>query len=164
VRGGAPGTELFISTLEGLPPNRRISIGFGGLSGGYELLGRGETGASGELLASVTVPSWAEPNLVYFFFLNLGGGTRIFTEPFLVTGAEGALEVSAQVTAVTEGCVTVMGLDQTAYVLAGVTVPVAVGDLVTVTGTLGAPVGPAEGPACVVPAAIRVSARSVRIR
>lgn len=164
VRGAPVGTELFLSTLEGLPSERRVSIGFGGLSGGYELLGRAETGPGGELLASVTVPSWAEPNVVYFFFLNLGGGTRVFTEPFLVTGADGALEVAAQVTQVTEGCVVAVGLGQTPYVLAGVATPVTVGDLVTVTGTLGAPVGEGEGPACVVPAALRVSARSVRIR
>jgi hypothetical protein len=81
----------------GLAPGARVSLGFGGMSGGYELVGRADADASGAFSVSVPVPSWAEPNVVYYFFVNLGGGIRTLSDPFLVTSPEGALDVTGTV-------------------------------------------------------------------
>jgi hypothetical protein len=163
VPGGPVGSEVFISMSGGLAPGARVSLGFGGLSGGYELLGRAEAGPDGVLSTTVTVPSWAEPNLVYHFFLNLGGGVRVFSDPFIVTGPGGALQVVGSVSEVIEGCVLLTGLDETRYALAGVTAPVAVGERVTVEGNLGVGAGAVAGPSpCAGRPGIPVRVRTIR--
>lgn len=162
---GAPvGSEVFVTMTEGLPPDRGVSLGFGGLSGGYELLARPTTGPGGALFTGVTVPSWAEPNLVYFFFLNLGGGVRIFSDPFIVTGPDGALQVTGSVSEADEGCLVMTGLDGTRYALNGVTTPVPVGVDVVVDGTLGFPESllPERSP-CAAQPAIPVRVRSIQV-
>jgi hypothetical protein len=163
VPGGPVGAEIFISVSGGLAPGARMSLGFGGLSGGYELLGRVEAGPDGVLATTVTVPSWAEPNLVYHFFLNLGGGVRVFSDPFLVTGPEGALQVMGSVSEVDEGCVLLTGLDETRYTLTGVPAPVEVGERVTVDGNLGVGQGAEGGPSpCAGRPGVPVRVRAIR--
>ena len=161
VRGGPVGTEVHLSMSGGLAPGARVSIGFGGLSGSYELLGRAEVAADGTLATSVTVPSWAERNLVYFFFVNAGGGVRLFSDPFIVTGAEGLLQVIGAVSEASDGCVVITALDDTRYALNGVATPVTVGARITVDGHL-APVAAPEGFACGGRPAIPVRVSRVR--
>jgi hypothetical protein len=144
----------------GLAPGARVSIGFGGLSGSYELLGRAEVGPDGTLATTLTVPSWVERNLVYFFFVNVGGGVRLFSDPFIATGAEGLLQVIGSVSEATEGCVVITALDDTRYALTGVTTPVTVGSRITVDGHLGSVEG--EGASCGGRPAIPVRVARVR--
>lgn len=134
LRGGPVGTEVQLSMTSGLAPGARVSIGFGGLSGGYELITRTEVGPDGAVSATATVPSWAERNFVYFFFVNAGGGVRLFSDPFIVTGPDGLLQVVGAVSEATEGCVVINALDDTRYALSGVTTPVMVGSRITVDG------------------------------
>jgi hypothetical protein len=165
VQGGPVGTEVTVSMTSGLAPSGRASVGFGGLSGGYELLGRAETGPEGALFGTFTVPGWAERNLVYFFFVNVGGGTRAFSDPFIVTGPLGALQVNGSVTEVADGCVLITALDDTRYTLFGVTSPVAVGATVAVDGNLGSPDGAAPaGSRCAGRPSIPVRVRTIRVR
>lgn len=163
VQGGAVGSEVVVSMPSGLAPGARVSIGFGGLSGGYELVGRTEATPEGGLSITLPVPSWAERNLVYFFFVNVGGGVRLFSDPFIVTGPTGVLQLSGEVTAVSDVCVVVTALDDTRYALTGVTTPVAVGARVSVDGNLNLLDGDlTAGSACGRPA-IPVKAYSVRV-
>ena len=165
VQGGPAGTEVTVSLPGGLPGGARASIGFGGLSGGYELLGRAEIGAEGALFGTFTVPSWAERNLVYFFFVNAGGGTRLFSDPFIVTGPLGALQVTGDVSETADGCVLITALDDTRYTLFGVTTPVAVGATVAVDGNLGSLEGVAPaGSRCAGRPSIPVRVRTIRVR
>jgi hypothetical protein len=132
------------------------------MSGGYELVGRADADASGAFTLSVPVPSWAEPNLVYYFFVNLGGGVRTLSDPFLVTTPEGALEITGTASAAAPGCVLIAGMDGTPYALLGVTDGIVAGMRVQVEGTLGPAeeVGPV-GSRCGRPA-IPVRVRSLR--
>jgi hypothetical protein len=147
----------------GLAPGARVSVGFGGLSGGYELLGRAEIDPEGGISVTLTVPTWTERNLVYFFFVNVGGGTRLFSDPFIVTGPTGLLQVAGSVTEVTDGCVVITALDDTRYALTGVNTPVAVGSRVSVDGNLNLLDGDlAAGSGCGRPA-IPVKVYSIRV-
>jgi hypothetical protein len=165
VQGGPVGTEVTLSMTSGLAPGGRASVGFGGLSGGYELLGRAETGPEGALFGTFAVPSWAERNLVYFFFVNAGGGTRLFSDPFIVTGPLGALQVTGTVTEVVDGCALISAPDNTRFALYGSTTTVAVGATVAVDGNLGSLDGVAPaGSRCAERPAIPVRVRSLRVR
>jgi hypothetical protein len=145
VPGGPAGSEVFISMAGGrLEPGARVSLGFGGLSGGYELVARAVADGAGVLAANVTVPSWAEPGLVYFFFLNVGGGVRIFSDPFIVTAPGGLLQVMGSVTEVGEGCALMTGPGDARFALSGLTTPLSTGARITVDGVLGVAEG-AEG-------------------
>jgi hypothetical protein len=160
--GAAVGTEVTVSMTQGLPPRSRISMGFGGLSGSYELIGRAETDSLGAFTLRVAVPAWAERNRIYYFFLNTGGDSRLFSDPFIVTGAEGALQVTGFVTEVVDGCVVIAGFDDTKYALLGVTSKHAVNDRVTVDGNLaGRGVAPAGSP-CSRRPSIPIRVREVR--
>jgi hypothetical protein len=163
VQGGAPGSEVVVSMPSGLAPGARVSVGFGGLSGGYELLGRAEVDPQGGISVTLTVPAWTERNLVYFFFVNVGGGTRLFSDPFVVTGPTGVLQVAGSVTEVTDGCVVITALDDTRYALTGLNTPVAVGSRVSVDGNLNLLDGNlAAGSRCGRPA-IPVKVYSIRL-
>jgi hypothetical protein len=163
VRGGAAGSEVVVSMPSGLAPSARVSMGFGGLSGGYELLGRAETTPEGGISVTLTVPGWAERNLVYFFFVNVGGGVRLFSDPFIVTAPTGVLQVAGSVSEVTDGCVVISGLDDTRYAITGVNRPVAVGSRVSVDSNLSLLEGElAAGSPCARPA-IPVKAYAVRV-
>jgi hypothetical protein len=165
VQGGPVGTEVTVSLPGGLPGGARASVGFGGLSGGYELLGRAEIGPEGALFGTFTVPRWAERNLVYFFFVNAGGGTRLFSDPFIVTGPLGALQVTGSVIETVDGCVLMAGLDDTRYTLFGVTTAFAVGARVAVDGNLGVLDGVAPaGSRCADKPSIPVRVRTIRTR
>jgi hypothetical protein len=148
VRGAPIGADVVVSMVTGLAPGARVSVGFGGLSGGYELLGRGEVGPDGAVAVTVKVPNWVERNLVYFFFVNAGGGVRLFSDPFLVTWEGGALQVRGAVSEVAGGCVHITGLDDTRYALSGVTTPLAVGTQVIVDGHVGSDAAVEAGAAC----------------
>jgi hypothetical protein len=135
--GAAVGEQVTVTMRSGgLPPDRGMSMGFGGLAGSYELIGRAETDSTGAFTTTVLIPSWAEPNRIYYFFLNLGGGTRIFSEPFIVTGPAGALQITGFVTEQAPGCMVIAGFDETRYTLLGVTTTHKVDDRVTVVGSL----------------------------
>ena len=164
VRGAAVGGEVLVSMTSGLAPGARVSIGFGGLSGGYELLGRVEADAEGGFSTTLTVPDWAERNLVYLFFVNVGGGVRLFSDPFVVTGPLGALQVRGTVAEVSEGCVLITAFDDTRYALSGgVGTVVSVGARVAVDGNVAPRQGPsADGSLCGAPA-VPVRVRTLRV-
>jgi hypothetical protein len=164
VRGAAVGSEVVVSMSSGLAPGARISLNFGGLSGGYEILGRAEADASGAFQTTLIVPTWAQRNEVYFVFANVGGGVRLFSDPFIVTGPLGAVQVSGTVTEVADGCVLIAGLDETRYTLFNVTTPVAVGARVRVDGTVSNldRVVP-EGSSCAGRPAIPVRVETIRV-
>jgi hypothetical protein len=137
--GAAVGSEVTVTMRAGgLPPDAGMSMGFGGLAGSYELVGRPRTDSTGAFSITVPIPSWAEPNRIYYFFLNTGGSNRLFSDPFIVTRPDGALQVTGFVTEVgADGCVVMEGFDQTKYALLGVTTRHAVNDRVTVEGDIG---------------------------
>jgi hypothetical protein len=163
VPGAAVGSQVTVSMSQGLPPGSRMSMGFGGLSGSYELIGRAQTDSLGAFSLTVAVPEWAERNRIYYFFLNAGGASRLFSDPFIVTDGEGALQVTGFVTEMADGCVVMAGFDETKYALIGVTTTHAVGDRITVDGSLGAAQGvvPAGSP-CARRPSIPVRVRAVR--
>jgi hypothetical protein len=161
--GAAVGSEVTVSMTQGLPPGSRMSMGFGGLSGSYELVGRAETDSLGAFSIRVAIPAWAERNRIYYFFLNTGGATRLFSDPFIVTGADGALTVTGFVTEMAGGCVVIAGFDETKYALLGVTTRHAVGDRVTVDGNLGTAQGVVpDGSPCARRPSIPIRVREVR--
>jgi len=162
-QGGMVGDPVTVTMSSTLAAGSRVSLGFGGLSGGFELLERAEVGPGGAMSFSVAVPSWAERDLIYYFFVNVGPGTRILSDPFIVTGPEGELRVTGAVSEVADGCVVIVALDDTRYALNGVTGPVLVGSRIAVDGTLGAGGGnlPTDSP-CTEPRVIPVSARRVQ--
>jgi len=160
--GGSVGDPVTVTMTSTLPAGSRVSLGFGGLSGGFELLERAEVGPGGALSFSVAVPSWAERDLIYYFFVNLGPGTRILSDPFIVTGPEGELQVTGAVAQVADGCVVIVALDDTRYALSGVTGSVLVGSRIAVDGNLGSGAGLPAGSPCTEPQVIPVSARRVQ--
>ena len=162
LRGGPVGTEVQLSMVSGLAPGARVSLGFGGLSGGYELVARTEVGPDGTISATVPVPSWAERNFVYFFFVNAGGGVRLFSDPFIVTGPDGLLQVVGAVSEAAEGCVVINALDDTRYALSGLTTPVTVGSRITVDGHVGDASAVTEATVCGGRAAVPVRVARVR--
>jgi hypothetical protein len=147
--GAAVGDSVTVSMRAGgVPPDRSMSMGFGGLAGSYELVGRAQADSTGAFSITVAIPTWAEPNRIYYFFLNLGGANRLFSDPFIVTGPAGALQISGFVTELAPGCMVIAGFDETRYTLLGVTTIHKVDDRVTVDGSLAqaAEVPPAGAP------------------
>jgi hypothetical protein len=144
VPGGPVGSEVFVSMTGGLVPGRQVTLNFGGLTA-YELVGRIDVAADGLLAATVKVPEWAERNSVYYFFLNMSG-TRVFSDPFIVTGPAGEVSLTGTVSQVVGSCVVMAGDDRTSFSLAGIAGELpAVGARVIVDGVLGIRPGGAGG-------------------
>lgn len=163
VRGAPIGAEVTITVRDGLVPGRTVNVGFGGLSGGFEFVARGATGPDGSLSVTATVPAWAERDLVYYFFLNLGGNVRVFSDPFVVTFAEGVLRARGSVAEVAEGCMVIAAADQTRFALSGVTTRFPVGAVITVDGTVGDAEDAPEDSPCAGGPAIPVRVHGVRV-
>jgi hypothetical protein len=162
--GAAVGDSVTVSMRAGgVPPDRGMSMGFGGLAGSYELVGRAQADSTGAFSVTVAIPTWAEPNRIYYFFLNLGGANRLFSDPFIVTGPAGAVQVTGFVTQQAPGCMVIAGFDETHYVLLGVTTTHKVDDRVTVEGNLApAAEAPPTGAPCGRRPSIPLRVRAVR--
>jgi hypothetical protein len=118
IRGGPAGAEITLA-MPGLTPAQSVRVGFGSLSQ-YEVLGRGETGPEGMLVANLIVPPWAELDRVHYFILNFGNQTpRIFSDPFHVTDAYGVARIYGTVNDQGVGCLAIDGPEDTLYTLQG---------------------------------------------
>ena len=140
---GAPLDGEVTLTAIGMLPFQPVRIGFGSY-GQYEIVGRAEADATGNLMTAVLVPYWAVLDRVHFVFLSFGGGTpRAVSDPFLVTRPDGTIRIFGTISADGTSCLALDGPDNTLFSLQGDVGTWSTGQRVEVIGTI--PTGPVCG-------------------
>lgn len=130
-----PGEEVTVS-MDRLP-YAAVYIGFGALGGNHQLLTQSETDADGMLSATVSLPSWATPDLKHFFFLA-GYDQRPFvtSHEFHVADENGVFRVEGEITDEGLACPTLRNEDDRLYTLGGNTDGLSAGSRVVLQATL----------------------------
>lgn len=142
-RGGTTGAEVEVRVTD-LAPSTPVWVGFGGLGTPHELLGSAVTDTDGAFTLAVRIPSWAERDRTYLFFLAYADQRPWgFSDPFVVTGPDGAVRVAGEITHADGDCTLLQGFDETLWALTGATGTPAPGSEVVVSGTLSEPDGEA---------------------
>ncbi len=114
-----------------------MAVGFGGIASPHEILGEALTDPEGALSLTDTIPSWVEPNRSYLFYLAFSDQRPVaFSDPFLVTGPDGVVQVGGRITDEGVTCPAMRGPDDELYTLAGSIGSAAPGDDVVVTATI----------------------------
>jgi hypothetical protein len=115
---GPPGTQVTVS-FSGLAMREPVEVGFGGM-GEHVILGPVEADADGNLSATVTVPLDAAPGARFFFLANRETGQVVATPTvFVVTGGDGKVTLSGQMSDEGVECPAMRGEGGELYTLTG---------------------------------------------
>ena len=135
-RLGPPGTEVSLRVVS-MPAMTPVQLALGATSG-FEALTLGYTTIDGDLSESVVVPEWSTPTETHRFIVFNLYFTAILAESaiFHVTDAEGRVERSGTITESGVGCLVLEDDDGERYRLSGEISDLAVGNRVSLTGTL----------------------------
>lgn len=140
-RGAPVNTEVTVS-MDGLPPELPIIIGFGSLAA-HELLAETDSGARGSIRLTLAIPYWAEVDRPHFFFFAFADQRpQGFSPPFQVTAADGTVRVAGTIRGTGTDCLEMEGPGETLYALQGNLGSWEPGTRVRVLGTM------ADDPAC----------------
>lgn len=122
----------------GLPPGARAGIGLGPPQSEYEIVTHATADESGNVVATVNVPNWAEVGRDYLWAVRAPGGADAVSERFRVTAGTDAEPVQVTGTLTEDGveCQALQGEDGTLYTLTGDLGGFGPGDRVEVEGTV----------------------------
>lgn len=149
-RAAAVGDAVQVSMGE-LPPGTVILVGFGGIGTPHEILTETRVDGQGRFSVSVEIPAWAELNQNHFFYMAFSDQRpRVFSEPFVVTGPDGSIRVSGEITPDGGECIVLKGSNDALFSLVGAVGTPAPGSRVVVDGTV------VESSTCTQGATIRV--------
>jgi hypothetical protein len=135
--GGPPGSPIAVS-FEGLAMREPVEIGFGDM-GEHVILAPADADVDGTLVTTVTVPEDATPGTRFFFLANRETGQVVATPTvFVVTGADGRVTLSGQMSDEGVECAAMRGDGGELYTLTGSDGQVfpAAGTRVTVQGRI----------------------------
>jgi hypothetical protein len=151
-RAAAVGDPVQVS-MGDLPPGTVILVGFGGIGTPHEILTETRVDGQGRFSVSVEIPEWAELNQNHFFYMAFSDQRpRVFSDPFVVTGADGSIRVAGEITAEAGACVVLRGSNDALFSLVGNVGTPAPGSRVVVEGKV------VEGSACGEGVTIQVTA------
>lgn len=117
-RGGPEGAKVTV-TVRDLTGRTPIVVGFGGIGSPHEILGEGVSDDDGLVRVETEIPTWVEPGRTYLFYMAYADQRPVrFADPFLVTEADGTVQV--QGTVGTDGsCITLRMSDTEVFGLTG---------------------------------------------
>ena len=134
-RGGAIGSKVSLEAT-GLPPQSNLLIAFANLQS-YQLMQRVTTDDEGYFTTTQEVPPWAIVGGVHYLFASFSDERPLaLSEGFHVTTADGTVRVRGKIGDQAEGCVELRNSGDVLYHLVGGIGERALGDRVTVTGTI----------------------------
>jgi hypothetical protein len=117
---GPPGTEVTLraSLLPALTP---VQVAIGGTRSGFEALTLALTDHNGELVETVTVPSWAARDRAHRFIIFNAYFSAVYaaTGLFHVTDEEGRVLREGSISTSEGGCPLLHGVDNEQYALVG---------------------------------------------
>lgn len=118
-RAAAVGDAVQVS-MGDLPPGTVILVGFGGIGTPHEILTETRVDGQGRFSVSVEIPEWGELNQNHFFYMAFSDQRpRIFSDPFVVTGPDGAIRVSGEITTDGVQCIVLRGSNDALFSLVG---------------------------------------------
>lgn len=134
-QSGSHGAEVTIRA-SGFEPQARVGIGIGPPQSEYDIIDHVTADARGEVVTSLTVPSWTEVGRDYLFVARAPDGNDVISSEFRVTDADsdGVTRVIGELTDEGVECPALRADDGTLYTLAGDTGSFQTGDRVQVEG------------------------------
>lgn len=118
VATAAPGASVDI-VGSGFHPNADVQIGFGPPQSEYTVITTTRANSAGRVETSFEVPAWAERGRPYVAVLNVPGGDRAVTDPFVVGGPGDSVRVDGTVSDEGVECPAVRGRAGELYTLTG---------------------------------------------